>query len=302
MIDVRKLGMLAALERLGTIAAVAEELHLTPPGISMQLSALEREVGVTLTERQGRRLALTPAGRVLAAHAHDVLDRLSLAELEIEALRRGESGTYTVAAFPSAAQTLVAELWKALTSEAAGPELRLIALEPEDALAAAVQGSADLAIVHSYSNVPRNLPDSVLTTHLLTEPVWIAMRENDPAAAATVELADLAHHSWVSPSTNLTCFAMMDRACGVAGFRPRIVAESSDFEVLLGLVAAGAGVALIPELAIASVPDNVKLVAPTAPIFRHVHCARRRSLSNDPGVAGLIRRLEGQVATRAKRL
>ena len=68
--------MLSALDRLGTIAAVAGELHLTAPGISMQLSALERELGVALTERQGRRLALTPAGCVLAEHGHEILDRL----------------------------------------------------------------------------------------------------------------------------------------------------------------------------------------------------------------------------------
>ena len=72
MLDVRKLRMLSALERLGTIAAVAEELHLTAPGVSMQLSGLERQLGVPLTERQGRGLALTPAGRVLAAHGRAV--------------------------------------------------------------------------------------------------------------------------------------------------------------------------------------------------------------------------------------
>ena len=67
MLDMRKLRMLSALERLGTIAAVAEELHLAAPGISMQLSALERELGASLTERHGRRLALTPAGRAPSA-------------------------------------------------------------------------------------------------------------------------------------------------------------------------------------------------------------------------------------------
>ncbi len=109
--------MLAALERLGTVAAVAEELHLTAPGISMQLNAFERELGVPLTERQGRRLALTPAGRLLAAHGRDMLDRLSLAELEIDTLQRGAGGRYRVAAFPSAARTIVADAWAALLTD-----------------------------------------------------------------------------------------------------------------------------------------------------------------------------------------
>src|SRR5512147_2277093 len=107
MIDLRKLRMLEALGRLGTIAAVADEMHLTPSGISMQLAALERELALTLTERRGRRLALTPAGLTLAAHGRDVIARLSLAETDVEALRRGAAGTYRLAAFPSAARTFV---------------------------------------------------------------------------------------------------------------------------------------------------------------------------------------------------
>src|SRR5690348_14720188 len=114
MIDVRKLRMLTELDRLGTIAAVAEELHLTAPGISMQLTALERELSVPLTERQGRRLVLTPAGKVLASHGHDILDRLALAELGVESLRRGAAGSYRVAAFPSAARTFVAATWRGI--------------------------------------------------------------------------------------------------------------------------------------------------------------------------------------------
>ncbi len=292
--------MLAALDRLGTIAAVADHLHLTAPGISMQLRSLEREIGLPLTERRGRRLVLTPAGRRLASHAHDVLNRLTLAEHELDALRRGESGSYSVAAFPSAARTIVAELWGELASAGEGPVLRLTTLEPEAALAAVAKGGADLAVVHSYSNVPRDIPDAVITTPLMTEPVWIAIRADDPAVNERIDLADLHGNSWVAPATDLTCFTMMERACGIAGFRPRVVAESSDFDVLLALVSAGVGVALVPDLAVASLPENVILVAPAAPIARHVHCARRASQSTDPGLNGLIRRLEARAHARAR--
>ena len=152
MLDVRKLRMLSTLERVGTIAAVAAELHLTAPGISMQLSALERELGVALTERQGRRLALTPAGRVLASHGRDILDRLALAEMEVDAIRGGTVGMYRVAAFPSAARTFVTDAWSALRADRAGVELTLTTPEPEAALALLVAGETDLAVVHSYSN------------------------------------------------------------------------------------------------------------------------------------------------------
>jgi DNA-binding transcriptional LysR family regulator len=262
MLDVRRLRMLAALDRLGTIAAVAAELHLTAPGVSMQLGSFERELGVPLTERRGRRLALTPAGRLLAAHGHDVVDRLSLAELEVEALRKGAVGSYRVAAFPSAARTFVAAAWRRLIREDAPLELTVTTPEPEDALAALTSGVADLAVVHAYSNVPRDLPTGLAAEPLGSEPVLVAVPEADAPTTASVDLAELRDLAWITPVHGLTCFEMTERACGRAGFRPRIVAESMDFAAQLELVAAGVGVALMPVLTVAAVPAGVRLLRP----------------------------------------
>lgn len=281
--------MLAALERLGTIAAVAAELHLTAPGISMQLNALERELGVALTERQGRRLALTPAGRVLAAHGRDIVDRLAVAEMEVDAIRSGTVGTYRVAAFPSGARTIVADAWSAIRRDQAGIDITLTTPEPEEALALLVGGETDLALVHSYSNVPRDQPTGVEAQTLATEPIWLAIRADDPYAATEVDLADLSRHPWITPQRGLTCFEMTDRACGLAGFRPTIVAETPDFDVQLELVRTGAGVALIPQLAIAALPAGVLLARPRQDIARRILAARRSTMRADPGLDALVR-------------
>lgn len=288
MLDVRKLRMLSALERLGTIAAVAEELHLTAPGVSMQLSGLERQLGVPLTERQGRGLALTPAGRVLAAHGRDIVDRLALAEMEVDAIRGGRVGNYRVAAFPSAARTLVSDAWSALRADQAGVELTVTTPEPEAALALLVAGQADLALVHSYSNVPRDLPAGVLAEPVAAEQVWVAMRSDDPLAGVEVDLADLAHHPWITPERHLTCFQMTDRACGLAGFRPAVVAETMDFAVQLELVRIGAGVALIPQLAVVASPPEVVLARPLQHIERHIVAVRRTTMHADAALDTLV--------------
>jgi DNA-binding transcriptional LysR family regulator len=289
MLDLRKLRMLSALERLGTIAAVAEELHLTAPGVSMQLSALERQLGVGLTERQGRRLALTPAGHVLAAHGHDILDRLALAEIEVEAIRGGRVGKYRVAAFPSAARTLVSDAWRAIGADQAGIELTVTTPEPEAALAQLVLGDVDLALVHGYSNVPRDLPDGLLAEPVATEPIWVAMRSDDPLARDEVDLTELAHHPWITPERHLTCFQMTDRACGLAGFRPIVAAETMDFAVQLELVRIGAGVALVPQLAAVPLPPDVVLARPTQGIERHIVAARRATMHADAALDTLVR-------------
>ena len=85
MLDVRRLRLLRELQTRGTVTAVAEALSYTPSAVSQQLATLEREAGVPLVERHGRRLRLTDAGRGLAGHAGAVIERLELAEAELAA-------------------------------------------------------------------------------------------------------------------------------------------------------------------------------------------------------------------------
>jgi len=304
MLDSRKLRMLSELDRLGTVGAVAKQLHLSAPGVSMQLSTLEREVGLTLTEKQGRRIALTPAGRLLAQHGHKIVDMLQLAETEVAALRAGTAGTYSLAAFPSAARTLVAHTWRRLLQE---PEqdlrLRLTECEPQDALAGLTNGAYDLAVTHSYSNMAPADDTAIVATRILSEPVWLATRDDDPAirrsaaSSGALDLARFAAHDWVLPQERWSCYQMAQRACGLAGFSPHRVAEASDFSVVLELVAAGAGVALIPQLTVAALPEHVRLHTLNSPIFRHDFVITRSPAQPDRGIQRLTQSLRKSART-----
>lgn len=296
MLDVRRLRMLSELERLGTLAAVAEAMHLTAPGVSMQLSALERELGLELTERRGRGLVLTPAGRVVASHGRLLGEQLLLAEHEIDSLRDGTAGHYRLAAFPTAARSIVADVWADLLL-ASGPTVELTTAEPEGALRAVLDGSIDLAIVHSYSNVPRQIPSNVHATPIGSEPVQVAVRSGE-VHGSTVDLRTFAGRTWITPSRQRTCFDMVERACGLAGFRPNIVAETDDFDVQLALVRAGVGVALIPQLALDRTPDGVTVLEPHTTIERHVYVATRSELCHEPGVVHITEALTAATVAR----
>ena len=283
--------MLAELERLGTIAAVARELHLTAPGVSMQIASLERDVRLKLTQRHGRNVTLSPAGRLLARHGHDIVDMLALAERESDALRDGAAGTYRVAAFPSAARTIVADTWANLQRNPdIGLHLELLENEPDDAMAALHRGEVEVAITHAYSNTPAQTPGELVSARIGVENVWLAVHRDDPSMAdgeAVADLSDCAQHDWVVPHRQSFCYEMVRRACGLAGFEPRIVAEATDFSVILSLVSAGAGVALVPQLTIATLPPGVVLLPLTAQVHRYLFVVTRPSTSTDPGIRRL---------------
>src|SRR5438045_1246004 len=107
MLDVRRLRLLRDLAHLGTIAAVAEAHTYTPSAVSQQLAVLEREAGVALLERTGRRVALTAAGRVLVRHAETILADLERAKAALTAAGTELTGPLRIGAFPTAVRTLL---------------------------------------------------------------------------------------------------------------------------------------------------------------------------------------------------
>src|SRR5258707_10899189 len=106
MLAVKRLKPLSELARSGTIAAVARTAGYTPSAISQSLAQLEREAGVALLERDGRRVRLTPAARALVARADRILHELDAAEAELAAEHATVKGTVVIGAFPSAAARL----------------------------------------------------------------------------------------------------------------------------------------------------------------------------------------------------
>ncbi|MFF1399448.1 LysR substrate-binding domain-containing protein [Streptomyces sp. NPDC058287] len=196
---------------------------------------------------------------------------------------------------------------RVIGDDGAALELRITTSEPEAALDALSSGAVDLAVVHSYSNVPREIPRGLATRTIGTEPIWLATPKADHPTGAepSTRLEDYADHSWIAATDDVTCFDMIERACGLAGFRPRIVAESMDFSVQLELVAAGVGVALVPDLTVETLPEGVELLSPAKPIERTILLAARASRFADPGIRNLAEIIEesarAQLTARGQR-
>ncbi|MGW1541317.1 LysR family transcriptional regulator [Streptomyces sp. NPDC002309] len=297
MLDVRRLRVLQYLATHGTVAAAAQALHLTAPAVSQQLAALERDVGMPVVEKQGRTLRLTPVGELLVSHAEIVLSDLAAAESALEAVRGGGHGMVRVAAFASAARTLIAPAWKRILDpdEGAGVslDLELVEQEPDAALESLRRRDVDVAVVHGYTVLPRDFPPGCEETRLLEEPVLLALHPDraarmDIGPGDTVDLARLSDSPWLTPGPETSCYEMIQRACGAAGFVPGIRSRSSDFSVLAALVAADAGVALLPRM---TVPEGtsgtIGLHALRRPVTRAVYLVSRSGTSRRPDIRRL---------------
>src|ERR1700691_4841202 len=191
MLDVRRLRVLHAVSTYGSVTAAAAALGYSAPAVSQQLAALEREVGMRLTERAGRGIELTPAAGILVAHTDALLAGLDAAESHLAALRHQVSGRVALAAFPSAAATFVPAAWAALARTAPHVRLDLTEMEPEESLPAVLRGETDVAVAHEYDPMPRPLDPLFERRELARDPVLLAVPASSPLAGP-VDLSSLA--------------------------------------------------------------------------------------------------------------
>ena len=278
MIDVRRLRLLLELTRRGTVTAVADALAYTPSAVSQQLAVLEREAGMPLLERSGRRVALTPAGVVLARYAESVLAVLEEASAALAATRNSLTGPLRIGAFPTAARTILPPALVTLGRDHPALELMVTELDPVAVPGALRAGALDVALTFAYDYVPAQ-PDPALDSEpLLEEAVYLSTA--DPAL---VGIGDCRDAPWIAGSPDTLCHAMVVRACQACGFTPRIRHYADDFATVLALVAAGQGVSLIPQLGVSDAPAGVTLTAQTS--RRRTRIAYRNGTRHHPVVS-----------------
>ncbi|MEG8036848.1 LysR family transcriptional regulator [Sphingomonas sp. LR61] len=158
VLDVRRLVLLRELSIRGTIAAVAEAVNFTPSAVSQQLSTLEREAGVPLLRKAGRRLQLTPQAEVLVQAAGHVLDVLELAQSQVEETMPTVQGRIRVAVFQSAALALMPNALHAMATEHPDVRIEMVQREPETALHETWARDFDVVIAEQYPRARGSAP------------------------------------------------------------------------------------------------------------------------------------------------
>ena len=300
MLDVRRLRLLRELQARGTVTAVAEALAYTPSAVSQQLATLEREAGVALMERQGRRLRLTDAGRGLVEHADAVIARLELAESELAAAAGEEAaGRVRVAAFQTAASGLVLPVLGTLAERHPRLRLDLTEMEAEEALELLKRGEVDFVVAEEYDYAPRSRDPSLVIDELCRDPLVLVLPAAHPLCAAdpdTVPLAALADEQWASPRSGTAFDDSLVRACrALGGFEPDRRHRSNDLAVLEQLVAAGEAVSLLPSLGRPGRMPGVAVRRPAeAQLERGIFAAVRRGSAGRAALSAVADALREQ--------
>lgn len=283
MIDTRRLRTLRAVADHGTVTAAAAALHLTPSAVSQQLGALEHEVGHRLFARDGRGIRLTAVGRIMLGHADEVLAQLERAEAEVAAYTTGSAGEVSVASFATAISAVLAPAMRALRLSTPALKIRVLDAEGDRGLTMLLDDQADLAIAVEYRGAP---DDQRLTRIPLYAEPFDLLLPHERAPAST--LAELAGDDWIGPYPGNPVHDVITFACEREGFTPGFAHSSDDFRAVVALVGAGAGVALVPRLALRDLDLSGVIVQRIPGPERRVFAAVRKGADRHPLLRPLL--------------
>ena len=241
MVTLVQLRVIDAVRRHGSVTAAAKELLNTQPAISHQHSRLEAQLGAQLLQRVGRGIRLTPAGRLLADRAAEIIGRVDSATAELSALVGLSAGRVRLAGFNSVMSSLVPQAATVLAQRHPGLDLSLTDTHPEEALQQLRAGHVDVALIFRYDDTAPE-DDSIRLTHLLDDPLYLL------TTGGGTTLTDHAGTPWIAGCER--CRTHLVEMCESAGFSPRLAYTTDDMVVMQSLVAAGMGVTTIPGLAL----------------------------------------------------
>ncbi|WEH35438.1 LysR family transcriptional regulator [Streptomyces sp. AM 4-1-1] len=295
MIEARHLRVLRAVSTSGSFSAAARELGCTQPAVSQQMKALEASAGTALLIRTGREMRLTQAGEALVRHASGILAGLTAAEEEVAAIAGLRAGRVRLVSFPSGSSTLVPGALAALRADHPGTRVSLVEAEPPRSVEMLRDGDCDIALAFRYGSTGTEWDDLVVRPLLTDRLIGLVPEDHRLADTGTVGIAELAQESWIAGCPR--CRRQLVEVCEESGFEPRIDFATDDYPAVAGLVGAGLGVAVLPELAIESVrPKGVRTVMVEPAIEREIVALTLPDLARVPAVAATLDRLEKAAA------
>lgn len=298
MLDVRRLRLLRELHLRGTLAAVAAALHQSPSSVSQQLTLLEKEVGVELLRKVGRRVQLTPQAEILVAHTEAVLQRLEQAETDLGASLAEATGTVRVAIFQSAALALLPDMLTALGRDHPLLRVTVTQVEPGTALYETSARDHDLVVAEQYPHHAAPWFDGLDDVHLTSDAIRLAVPPDGSVLSGITDIAGARDAPWVMEPPGVASRHWAEQACRVAGYEPDVRYETADLQAHIRLVESGNAVALLPDLIWTGLSSPARRHELPGDPRRTIFTSARLSSADSPG----IRACREALAAAAQRL
>lgn len=252
----KQLRAFCMIVKLGTLSRAAEALFLSQPSISLQLRALESELGVRLIERRRRRVAPTREGEALYELALPLVDGLESLDRRFHALRSGlAGGELRIAAGASTGQYLLAPWVAAFRAHHPNVHLQLRSVVGSDGIAQLRADQVEIAI-GSLLDVPQDLSYEPLQGF---DPMLIAAPGHPLASLAQVQLEDLSAHGLILPPHRQTTFQLVDLVFQQHKVPFHVAIEVGGWDVIKRYVAAGLGISIVPGMCIQE-EDHARLM------------------------------------------
>jgi len=328
MLDTWTLRVLVEVAEQQSFSAAAQALTMTQPAVSRQIAGLERRLGVPLFRRLPRGVRPTPAGIAAVTQAREVLAQLRDLESRVAAFGGLSGGELRMSAFASANTTLVPAAISRFRARHPDVTLRLAAVDPAAPMSAVRDGLVDLALLTGWQ-LPADPPTNSTIAHPTTrtssaDPAGVAPTGVAPAAGDGVDLVDLtdeelqvalpaghrlagvdrvrlpdlAGETWIDGAYP-DCLGPLTALADALGGPPRIAFHCDDWHGKQALVAAGAGIMLVPALAWGTAHPGVVL-RPTRPALppRRLYAAVATPPLRPPAVTVMLAMLRALIATR----
>lgn len=288
--ELHQLRYFVTVVREGTFTRAAERLYLTQPSLSEQIRKLESELGSPLFERLGRTLALTDAGKAFLPHAERILFEVEQARLRIQEVRGLRRGRVAIGVLPSPGARLLPRFLAEFRHQHPGVEV-VLREENQSALFEEMvhDGELDLAIIR----FPKRRPD-LESRFLLREPMVLVLPPGHRLVGRRgVTLAELALEPFVHMKAGYGLRELFEDVCRKAGFEPRIVVETSQLGSVMGLVLAGVGITVVPQMAAPSEGRRIPIRDPYA--YRDLGVVWRQGQALSPASAAFLEMLHRSI-------
>ena len=279
-LDVHRMVLLREVSIRGTLAAVADALQYSPSAVSQQLTLLERETGLELLRKSGRRVQLTPQAEILVAAANELVDVLERAEAELSASHTAVRGRVRVAVFQSAALALMPAALLSMAATHPDVRVEMVQKEPEEALRETWARDFDMVVAEQYPAHSAPWLPGLDRRDLTTDAIRLAV----PRSHSATSLIDVRDRPWVMEPRGTASRHFAEQTCRIAGFEPDVRFETADLQTQIRLVESGNAVALMPDLIWAGrIADCALLDLPGEP-RRTIFTAQREAGLQSPAI------------------